>query len=270
MKHIYDRRIIDRVYPCEAFPAYTLTEKGIEALISLDEMEEVYAQLIKNGAKLEAVFYRFLFFTGMRFNEALGLHPANIYDGKIEERALASHLERHSIKYYGYVVFNSQPDHKTRGLRDPKGIIQRKPLKGRKRIDDRSARTVVITDKLLWNELVALHNQVLVHFDGKLFGEDISQYPIFEGADKTSSANKLRKAYEKVGLHYRSWHCCRHTRATMLIGETGNTFLARLWLGHSSEKVLNRYVHIYEAVVRSVKKKNGEGGSMIRQLRPVE
>lgn len=270
MKHIFDRRVVDRFYPCESFPAHTLTEKGLEALISPEEMEEVYAQLIKNGAKLEAVFYRFLFFTGMRFNEALGLHPANIYDGEIEDATLAKHLERENIDYFGYVVINSQPNHSTRGLRDKNGIIHRKPLKGRKKVDDKSARTVVITDKLLWNELVALHNQTLIQVDKRLFGGDISQYPVFEGADKTTSANKLRKAYAKVNLPYRSWHCCRHTRATMLIGETGNTFLARLWLGHSSEKVLNRYVHIYEAVVRSVKKSNQEGVSKIRPLRPAD
>jgi hypothetical protein len=56
----------------------------------------------------------------------------------------------------------------------------------------------------------------------------------------------------------------------MLIGETGNSLLARLWLGHSSEKVLKRYVHIYEVIVRAAKKSGPEDGIKIRKLKPVE
>ena len=152
-------------------------------------------------------------------------------------------------------LINSQPDHNTRGLRGKRGYIKFKPLKGRKKIDEKSARTVVITDKVLWNELVRLHNEALVLHKKQTFGSSIDQYPLFEGIEKTASAKRLRLAYETLGLNYRSWHCCRHTRATMLIGETANPMLARLWLGHSSEKVLQRYVHIYEAIVRSAKKK---------------
>lgn len=268
MHSLYRRGIIERYFLCESFPSHKLKEKGIDEVIPIEDMEFVYEQLIKDDSAKEALFYRFLYFTGLRFNEALGIHPGNLYDGEIEDQMLAKHLIQEGISYYGYIVFDSQPAHETRGLRDNDGFIHRKPLKGKKRIDDKSARTVVITDKLLWNELVKEHNKTLEQYEKGYFGKRIDQYPMFEGVDKSSSAKKLRIAYEKCGLPYRSWHACRHTRATMLIGETGNSLLARLWLGHSSEKVLNRYVHIYEAVVRSVKKSNA--GIRLKKLSPIE
>lgn len=267
MQILHHRGIVDRFFLCESFHDSKLNTKSIDDIIKESEMEQVYAALQSDGNKLEALFYRLLFFTGVRFNEALGIHPGNLYDGEIEDRMLAKHLKQEEIEYFGYIVFDSQPAHETRGLRDANGEIHRKPLKGKHRIDDRSARTIVITDKLLWNELVELHNETLQQHEKGFFGSDIDQYPLFEGIDKTSSAKKLQAAYAKCGLRYRSWHCCRHTRATMLIGQTSNSLLARLWLGHSSEKVLNRYVHIYESVVRSAKKKSTGGG--LKKLKPI-
>lgn len=242
----------------------------IEDVITDDEMEQVFHQLTHDGYEKEALFYRFLFFTGMRFNEALGIHPGSIYEGKIEHQALAKHLTQESISYFGYIVLDSQPAHETRGLRNENGLIQRKPLKGKHKIDDKSARTVVIVDKILWNGLVNQHNQVIQLYDQGTFGKKIDQYPLFEGIDKTSSSQKLQRAYEKCGLRYRSWHCCRHTRATWLIGQTGNTLLTKLWLGHSSDRVLNRYVHIYEAIIRSAKKQRHAEQKQSVRLRIVE
>lgn len=266
MHTLFRRGILDRYFLCESFPDHTLKEKGIDDIIQVGEMERIYAQLKREGHNREALFFRFLYFTGMRFNEALGVHPANLYDGEIEDQMLAKHLTSEGISYFGYLVIDSQPTHNTRGLRDKNGIIHRKPLKGKKRIDNKSARTVVISDKVLWNELVLLHNQTLERYEKKIFGKEVEQYPLFEGIDKTSSSKKLHAAYEQCGLHYRSWHSCRHTRATMLIGETGNSLLARLWLGHSSEKVLKRYVHIYEAIVRAAKKNDQGDGPRLKKL----
>lgn len=269
MHGLFRRRIIDRYFACESFPEHSLNEKGIDDIIKDDEMERLYARLKQSGHLCEAVFFRFLYFTGMRFNEALGVHPANLYEGAIEDRILAKHLEQEKLSYFGYVVIDSQPSHENRGLRDKTGVIHRKPLKGRTKINDKSARTVIITDKVLWNDLVDLHNETLAKHEAGFFGKKIDQYPLFEGIERTTSTRRLQNAYESCGLKYRSWHCCRHTRATMLIGETANTFLARLWLGHSSEKVLKRYVHIYESVIRAAKKNRDTDSSAIRRLKAV-
>ena len=188
-----------------------------------------------------------------------GRHPGNLYEGQIEDRMLTKHLSQESISYYGYLVVDSQPDHESRRLRDHKGVIHKKPLKGKKKIDNKSARTIVITDKVLWNHLVEFHNANLKYHESRIFGAGIDQYPFFEHIERNASTIRLKKAYEACGFHYRSWHCCRHFRATFLIGETGNNILAKLWLGHSSEKVLSRYVHTYEAVVRAAKKRKEDG-----------
>jgi integrase len=270
MHSLFRRGVIERYFKCEGFPSHTLNEKGIGDIIQPDEMESIYKKLKQENWAIEAIFFRFLYFTGMRFNEALGVHPGNLYEGEIEDRVLKKHLLQERFTYWGYVVIDSQPAHATRGLRDENGRINRKPLKGRRKIDDKSARTVIIIDKILWNELVNLHNEKLVLLEGGSFGREVDQYPLFEGIDKSSSTRKLIFAFEKCGLKYRSWHCCRHTRATMLIGETSNSLLARLWLGHSSEKVLSRYVHIYEAVVRSAKKNISESNPNFRRLKQVE
>jgi hypothetical protein len=186
----FAKGIIDRFFLCESFPDYTLKEKGIDDIIYVDEMEKIYDQLKKDGYEREALFFRFLYFTGMRFNEALGVHPGNVYDGEIEDLMLAKHLNGEGISYFGYLVIDSQPAHRTRGLRDKDGLIHYKPLKGKKRIDNKSARTVVITDKILWNELVKMHNHTLELFDKKLFGKTIDQYSIFEGVDKATIRTK--------------------------------------------------------------------------------
>lgn len=266
MESLFRKGIVDRYFKCESFPGHKINEKGVDDIIKDEEMEQIYHQLLRDNHPREALFFRFLFFTGMRFNEALGIHPGNIYEGSIENKMLLKHLAQEQITYYGYLVLDSQPAHDTRGLRDTNGLIHRKPLKGKHRIDDKSARTVVIIDKVLWNELVKEHNRILMLYDQKIFGNDIDQYPIFDGIDKTSSSRRLKDAYKKCGLRYRSWHCCRHTRATLLIGQTSNTLLTKLWLGHSSDKVLSRYVHIYEAVIRSAKKRSPDGTKQIKRL----
>jgi integrase len=261
------KKFLNQYVGCTMFPEQNLREKGVKDLIEPQEMETLYQALIRQGARREAIFLRCLYFTGMRFNEALGVQPGNLYEGQIEDQTLAMHLAQEKITYFGYLVIDSQPAHSNRGLRGKDGLILRKPLKGRKRIDDKSARTLVITDKVLWNELVTLHNGILLQHEKRLFGSDISQYPLFEGMDKSTARMRLYRAYEACGLTYRSWHCCRHTRATLLIGETGNSVLAKLWLGHSSERVLNRYVHTYEAMTRAIKKKGAVGGIRPLQIR---
>lgn len=266
IQHLYIRRILPTKIQCECFPSKNLNEKGAEEIITLEEMEAVYSTLKEQGNELEAIFFRFLYFTGMRFNEGLGIHSENIYEGEIEDSILKKHLNNENISYFGYVVFDSQPAHETRGLREEDGSIKRKPLKGKHKIDYKSARTVVITDKALWNDLVVQHNKIIDLYHRGDFGNDLTNYPLFEGIDKTTSIKRLKNAFTINNLKTRTWHSCRHTRATMLIGETGNSYLARLWLGHSSENVLKRYVHIYEATIRNLKKTSDDGTKKISKL----
>ena len=91
-----------------------------------------------------------------------------------------------------------------------------------------------------------LYNEVLQEFQRVLWGTQPENYLLFEGITR----EPIRKAYRALDLPYHSPHCCRHSRATMLIGETGDAMLTRMWLWHASQKVLDKYVHIYQACVR--------------------
>lgn len=266
MGHLFRSRVIEKHILCESFHSKFLNEKGAEELISNEEMEAVYNELNLQSNHLEAVFFRFLYFTGLRFNEGLGICPGDIYDDRIQKKSLEGQLANANIEYHGYILLSSQPSHETRGLRNKDGHVIRKPLKGRFKINDKNSRTIVITDLTLWNELVELNNKAIEKRDNGLFGDQIGDYPIFEGIDKTTSSKKLKKAFAARNLKPRTWHSCRHTRATMLIGETGNNLLAKLWLGHSSDRILNRYVHIYEEIVRKLKRQEDGGNAMYRKL----
>ena len=96
----------------------------------------------------------------------------------------------------------------------------------------------------------------------ELITSDKSSYLLFEGVNKTTSTNKLKKAFEQCGIRYKTWHCCRHTRGTFLYGKTGDKALSMAWLGHSSERVHNKYLHTYEALMREIKSKDFDWGEI--------
>lgn len=252
------------------FPSHRLNERSIDDVISADEMEQVYQTLIGLGYRAEAVFFRLLYFTGLRFNEGLGVSLNDIYTGEIQHEALKSLLTRYDIKHFGYMVIASQPDHKTRGLRNGEGKISRKPLKGRKKISEKYSRVIVIPDQVLWQELATLFNCQVDAFNNHKWGLDPKDYALFDGLDRTTSTRRLMAAYKKVRARFRTWHCCRHSCATNIIGRTGDYNLARIWLGHSSPSAIERYVHIHQAIVRMSQKNSTNQRVQIKKINPSE
>lgn len=85
-----------------------------------------------------------------------------------------------------------------------------------------------------------------------------NDYLLFEGITQTTSMIRLKEAFEKSNLKYRSWHSCRHSRGTFLHGKTGDKELTMKWLGHTSEKVHGKYIHTYEGLMREIKAKEVE------------
>lgn len=137
MRHLYRTKIISHLVLCEKFPQFKLNERSIDDVIDESDMNKVWASLRASHHALEATFFRLLFFTGLRFNEAMGLSLYDIHEGEVQHKALKRLLEQHNIAQYGYLVLSSQPDHKSRGLRTPLGNINRKPLKGKKQISEK-------------------------------------------------------------------------------------------------------------------------------------
>ena len=64
---------------------------------------------------------------------------------KLEQHSLKSILSQYKIHHLSYIVLTSQPAHKSRAFRNTDGSIERKPLKGRKKIHERYARILPIS-----------------------------------------------------------------------------------------------------------------------------
>jgi integrase len=248
LNHLYSKKLIHRIAKCGPFPDHLIGKRSLDDVVYPAEMETVYEALLGLGYKTEAIFFRYQFFSGMRFSEGLAISLADIFaDSLPANQPIAKKLEFHKMSYYGYVVSDSQVDEKR----------IRYPFKGKKEISERFARTIPITDKKLWNHLVDLAEEQFEKWN-KSAGDKKSCF-LFQGIDDTTSSRRLEEAFQSSKLKYRSWHCLRHSRATWLIGETSDETLARAWLGHSSPRIFERYNHLYQALVREAKSKDSIG-----------
>ncbi|MDD9951566.1 MAG: site-specific integrase [Zetaproteobacteria bacterium] len=264
LRHAYRRRDIEDLHLCERFPEHLCGMRSAEDVITVPEMEQIVGCLQRRGWPLEATFFKLLYKTGLRFNEAMGLSLADVHEGSLAGTLLGEKLVQHGMETYGYLVLSSQPSHAARRLRNKSGVIVRKPLKGQRVIDDKNARLVPIIDEGLWDEITALYNAQVSAYEEKTWGEQLDQYPLFEPIERNLSMRRLNQVYAQLGLRRRTWHCCRHSCATNVLGATGDLMLARMWLGHKSEKVIERYVHVHEQMIREVKKASSRGEGLQR------
>lgn len=256
MKFMHFKRVLKEFYLCEQFPGYKVGRRSVDDIISNEEFNAIYNRLKAKGYEQEATLYRLGYYSAMRFNEMIGISLADVFDGRIENEGFGKILRDNELDdYIGYLVIDSQPAHAKGTIRGKDGTVPRKPLKGRREIDERHAKTIVIHDKVLWGELTELYNQKIQRYHAREYGDDLKNYLIFDHVHRSKSSTRLKKMYMDLGLNYKSWHCLRHTRATLLIGKTGDHRLCRIWLEHVSDKVLERYNHLYQAVVRSAKQR---------------
>lgn len=135
MRHLYNDGILSELRLATPFEEHLLNERTAEDIISEAEMESIERILHEEGHKLEADFLRFLYFTGMRINEGVGISLVDVHPGETSKRLLKKLLGKNDISYFGYVILMSQPAGDNRTTRDPKSLtVPRKPLKGRKNI----------------------------------------------------------------------------------------------------------------------------------------
>lgn len=248
MSLCHKQKLISVEPKCEAFPDHLIGKRTIDDVILAEEMDAIYNRLKQNGHEIEAIFFRYLFFSGMRFSEGLAISLADLFQGELpENQLLAKKIKIHNIKYHGYIVSDSQVEN---------GV--RYPFKGKKEISEKFARTIPIIDADLWNDLVGL---AAMQYEKWQVNQTVPKRDLFlfQGIDDTTATNRLKDAFEGLKIRYRCWHCLRHSRATLLIGETGDEPLARAWLGHSSVKVFERYNHLYQSLVREAKSKDTVG-----------
>lgn len=254
LEYLIRRNMLDKsnVYKMSGFSASKINMRDAGSLISEEEFQSIYG-ILQESNPLVAIFFQTAFYTGMRFNEIYGLSIDDIFKGKMEDSVLKNALEDHKIEYFGYVVLESQPAAKIRN-RLTNGTIKRKPLKGKPKIDEKYNRLVPLINKDLFNNLVKLYKIQESKFSQKVFGNNPKDYVLFEQLTTSEAALELRNAYAKTKYTPKSYHCCRHTRCTDLVGKTRDFVLARYWLGHARQETTLRYTHIYQQSARSVRK----------------
>ncbi len=227
--------------------------RDADSLIPRKEFDHIYKRMLELDEQ-SAIFYQTCYFTGMRFNEVFGLSIDDLFPGEIEDNVLNKILEQHDIEYYGYIVLQDQPSDKAR-KRNADGTIERKPLKSKKSISEKNNRIIPITDKDLYNNLVKLYKKQKELQKNKVYGHESKNYVLFDELNVSMPKRFLESAYSLSGFQYKTFHCCRHTRATELVGLTQNFILAKYWLGHSRQETTERYTHIFQQSNRQVKNK---------------
>jgi site-specific recombinase XerD len=255
LAHLFLKKIISVETKCPPFPEHLMNERNLDDIVTEDEFETVQQKLQELGYNKERLFHRLLYFTGMRYEEGRGLSLSDLFQGELENSILGKALENNKVKYFGYIVIDSQYVSTL-----PDGKIKRKPLKGQKKVSEKAARTIPIIDKELWNDLVEAAAHLHVDFKNRKYGNDKKDYTFFRDMSAATSDRHLKESFEACKIRYKSWHCCRHSRATYLIGELKEPMIVRLWLGHKSIKVLEKYNHLYQAVVRQARLKESFDG----------
>lgn len=237
---------------CQMFPKHQLNRKGIESYISGNEAELVYEKLVELDKEV-AEFFWILLHTGLRLNEALGLAASHVFKGSPTEANLKKMLDRYTIKSMIHIILDSQPK-KKHGFRDKDGTVSRKPMKHRRKIEPKNNRIIPVSDKRASKILAARFNSQTAILKKKVYGDDRGNYLLFDGLDKNRVSNKLRKAYELLGVKAKSPHDCRHTFCTELVSQTeGHHFLAKYVLGHSDIATTENYLHLWEVIQQKLR-----------------
>lgn len=241
------------LYKVTSFPTHLVGARNADHLISPEEFKTVHG-IMKETNSLAATFFETAYWTAMRFNEMFGLSIDDIFIGELDDQVLKPALKDHGIEYYGYIVLESQPQNKIRN-RLANGTIKRKPLKGKPKIDSKYNRLVPIISKELFNNLVRLYKIQEEKFRRKVYGSNPKDYVLFEDLTHSETVVALREAYAKTKFKPKSYHCCRHTRCTELVGMTRDFVLARYWLGHARQETTLKYTHIYQQSANTARKK---------------
>ena len=250
---------------CPLFPDHKMATRSFEDIVSDEEIKTVFDVLLKSTDKTPAHFFWTLAHTGLRLNEGIGLSLNDIISGPSSNPDFMRALNAYGIQCHSYIDLQSQP--KLREIRNDKGIVERKPLKGKdkKKVSERG-RIIPIAEKDTHNYLATLWQAQMINFNNKKYGTDKSNYLLFDGLTKGKFTAKLAQAFKDAKLKYKSPHLLRHTYCTKLAGQTmGNTMLCRAILGHTKSETVDKYIHIYGQLYKTaqVDKQIASGGMTI-------
>lgn len=212
--------------------------RGLEALYSESETEIITKKLTDIDPKF-SLFFRLLLKTGMRFNEAIGLHVDSFsFSIPKEKISLFKKFDEAEIPYYGFILLKDQP--KLKQIFDAQGKVPRKPLKGRREISPLYNRYIPLIDEQITNEIVQL-------IESKIRSDVAGPDNLIFGFKKMEFYMALAGILKAMNLKEKDVHSCRHTFATWLTRKCGgDRSVSEDVLGHSSSEVNKRYVHLAE------------------------
>lgn len=224
---------------CRPFDKSRLNIKGYKDLF----LPKDYLYL-KNKLEDSKEFFIILYNTGMRFNELYSLPFSSVHTAEDLPSYLKDRFKQYKTKVYGYLTLDSQLVGKNRNQSFDKkeksgAMFLRKPLKSCKKIEPKNRRIIPIFDSETWDIIKGNYNRVLIDYDKKKFGLHSDDYFLLD-----IEVNILRREFQKYSKK-RSFHCCRHTFITNLVGKYRDLTLTTLITGHKSDS-FNSYVHLYE------------------------
>lgn len=232
---------------CTAFPDHMLNSRGVEDLIPETELNEL-VKLMEKTDPAAAEFLYVLWHTGMRWAEQFGFPYSWVFRQAVPDTGMREELKQKGITHYGYLLLMSQPALDDCQREDDKSLA-RKPLKGRKEISHKNARIIPIMDKKAWNIIARRYQDAKARFERKEFTGNPDDYRLWEDLEWNKAYSALDKAYVKLGIRGKSYHCCRHSFVTYLVGRTRSFFLVRAITGHKKDKSFERYLHIFEELM---------------------
>lgn len=250
---------------CRGFDSSLMNKRTIDDVLTQEEVVFIHGRLKElDESLLAADLFLVSVNTGLRLGEGLGLSLADVFQGEPSDNTFVNSMKKNSLSCAGFISLGSQlfDAHNPRG---EDGLVQRKPLKGRKRIGDDFGRVVPLLEKEVFNAIARRFNEQNRCFKHRLYGDRQADYLLFNGLNKNGYTNLLRKAYEGSAYRYKSPHCARHTFATRFAGLTcGDFFLCKAVLGHRDIETTMDYVHIFAALNKAARSKEQvEDGMML-------
>lgn len=250
---LYRRRLIEHSYKCRQFENHLLNKRDMFSVIE-PEMEKYIQSALRARDTLSSKFFHVLVHSGLRVNELFGASLADFSTRALESEIMRVALKPYDLEIYGYLAIDSQPAGRLK-FRNEKGRVLRKPLKGKKSIDEEDCRIIPIFDRESQQILSHLWNAQQEAFQKGRYGSDPKDYLLFEGLGPNFFNRVLRQAQKALsGGKIFTPHDCRHTYATWLMETTGgNHMLARMILGHTDVEMTMRYVHIHARLQRQLR-----------------
>lgn len=252
IKFLKEKKVVKNMEHITSIDKNRKLKRTIDDVVLPAEFEHIYGQLLIINEEV-AHYYRVLYFTGLRSNEAFGLSLDDFLPGRPE--GITDNFEDYGYTCFGYIVLESQPmEYPVRN--ENTKIVVRKPLKSKYDISPENSRTIPIIDKETFNVLASCFNREAAKFDNQKYGSNKKDYLFFNNITKQKVRVALAEAYKQLGLVPKSPHCLRHSRATLLAGETKNFLLIQQWLGHSRQETTAQYIHLAGMLNKKAKMQN--------------